>query len=535
MDAPKGQQAKKLGAYYTDRPVADVLVQWAIRHRQDKVLDPSFGGGVFLAAAAKHLTQLGGSPDSIYGIELDANVHAQVSLELHSSTSLNPNHLLQSDFFDIEAKQLPKFDAVIGNPPFIRYQGFNNSKALQQMQKPGVPLSKLSNSWAAFLVHAISFLKKGGRLAMIAPSELAHAKYAKPVLEYLLNSFGQVKLVSFQKPLFPKLNQNALFILAEEKGKSTPQISLQHSESIFHTSVPQHQERVSARELLDNHYGLSFYTLPKEARVLYQHLAHSSLLQRLGDIAQIGIGYVTGNNDYFHLSRAEAKDWKLSKHLLTPSVYKVKAFSGLSFNVDDWVQAEQQGNAGFLLEIEPTTKVNTTLQKYLDYGQEQSIHKAYKCRQRSPWYAVPHVYQADAFLSYMSGSRALLVANHAKAVAPNTLHILRLKPDTVSANDLSVLWQNSLTMLSTEIEGHALGGGMLKLEPNEAKQVLIPNAKVPVALYNRLDKLLRQNKTKQALELGDEIILGNSLGLKARDMEVLSSAVKHLRHQRNKG
>jgi hypothetical protein len=135
----------------------------------------------------------------------------------------------------------------------------------------------------------------------------------------------------------------------------------------------------------------------------------------------------------------------------------------------------------------------------------------------------------------MSGSRALLVANNAGAVAPNTLHVLRLKADTVTAKQLSALWQNSLTMLSTEIEGHALGGGMLKLEPNEAKQVLIPNAKVPVALYNRLDKLLRQNKTKEALQLGDDIILGNSLGLKARDIEVLYSAVKHLRHQRNRG
>jgi hypothetical protein len=145
---------------------------------------------------------------------------------------------------------------------------------------------------------------------------------------------------------------------------------------------------------------------------------------------------------------------------------------------------------------------------------------------------VPHVHQADAFLSYMSGSRALLVANDAGAVAPNTLHVLRLKADTVTAKQLSALWQNSLTMLSTEIEGHALGGGMLKLEPNEAKQVLIPKVKVPAALYNRLDKLLRQNKTKEALELGNKIILGNSLGLRERDIEVLSKAAAHLQKQR---
>jgi len=33
---------------------------------------------------------------------------------------------------------------------------------------------------------------------------------------------------------------------------------------------------------------------------------------------------------------------------------------------------------------------------------------------------------------------------------------------------LAALWQTLLTRLSAEIEGHALGGGMLKIEPSEA-------------------------------------------------------------------
>lgn len=34
-------------------------------------------------------------------------------------------------------------------------------------------------------------------------------------------------------------------------------------------------------------------------------------------------------------------------------------------------------------------------------------------------------------------------------------------------------WRHPLTRLSCELEGHPLGGGMLKLEPREAARVLL--------------------------------------------------------------
>lgn len=38
------------------------------------------------------------------------------------------------------------------------------------------------------------------------------------------------------------------------------------------------------------------------------------------------------------------------------------------------------------------------------------------------------------------------------------------------------IWDTSFVRLSCEIEGHPLGGGMLKLEPREAARVLLPDA-----------------------------------------------------------
>ncbi|MBI3757757.1 MAG: hypothetical protein HY267_07260, partial [Deltaproteobacteria bacterium] len=43
-------------------------------------------------------------------------------------------------------------------------------------------------------------------------------------------------------------------------------------------------------------------------------------VMRLGEAADIGIGYVTGCNDYFHLGPAEAESWGIPTSYLKPAV-----------------------------------------------------------------------------------------------------------------------------------------------------------------------------------------------------------------------
>src|SRR5512139_2383785 len=75
-DYVRQETPKSLGAYYTDSQVAEFLVRWAIQNGSDTILDPAFGGGVFLRAACKRLRDLGGNPSlQVFGVELDGGVH----------------------------------------------------------------------------------------------------------------------------------------------------------------------------------------------------------------------------------------------------------------------------------------------------------------------------------------------------------------------------------------------------------------------------------------------------------------------------
>jgi hypothetical protein len=122
--------------------------------------------------------------------------------------------------------------------------------------------------------------------------------------------------------------------------------------------------------------------------------------------------------------------------------------------------------------------------RYLDSTAGKEARKRYKCRTRSPWYAVPDVVVPDAFLSYMSGQRPSLVANQAGCSCTNSVHAVTLS-GKMRLGELQRAWEQPLTALSCEIEGHPLGGGMLKIEPREATRILL--ARNPASLQRNQD------------------------------------------------
>lgn len=547
--APSGPSAKSLGAFYTDAQIADFLSWWAICSADDLVMDPSFGGGVFLRSACKRLTRLGSQlADQVFGIEIDPDVYTRIANKLSKEFGLRRSNLWLRSFFDAEPVGALLMDAVIGNPPFIRYQRFAGEmrqRALSQAEKQGVYLSELSSSWAPFLVHSVAWVKPGGRLAMVVPMEMAHAAYARPVVGYLSRSFRKVTFLTFRQRLFPNLSEDTFLLLADDRGPHTASFfvrelaypgllkDIQQRDQRSLTGV----RRVNTRAVAGGQERLIEYLIPKRARELYRELGSSSSVQPLGALADVGIGYVTGANDFFHLQPHEVQQWEIPETFLRPAIRRSRALTGLRFKRQDWCEVLKTGDAGYLLYIEPNTDLPFSVRQYLQYGEARGVPQAYKCRTRTPWFCVPHVYHPDAFLTYMSGRTPRLVANEAGVVAPNSLHILRLRSSLpLKSNELAALWQTSLTRLSVEIEGHALGGGMLKLEPTEAEAIIIawPQEKADrlAELEEELDLLLRQGAAAKAQARADKVILREGLGLSRDDCLLLQSAAETLRNRR---
>lgn len=544
-----GERAKALGAYYTDAQIADFLVRWAVRSSGESVFDPCFGSGVFLRCACKRLQALGGDPTrQVFGVEIDRHTFQMVSDKLHDEFHLGNKNLVLADIFEIESGDERQFDSIVGNPPFIRYQrfaGHARKRALLSALQQNVVLSQLCSSWAPFLIQVVAMLKNGGRLGLVLPMEVAYATYAKPVLEYLRKTFERVVFLTFGKKLFPNLSEDTLLLLAENKDCGPGNFFLRdlpHAGQLARlptdgdSRIPRLRllnadGLVSGRERLVEHF------IPRKARDLYRELKSSPFTRRLGALCDVGIGYVTGANHFFHLSSQQVLNWEIPRDFLRVAVLRSRALCGLRFTENDWVEAMSRGHSGYLLVVDSEQDLPASVRKYLQLGEKQGVPHAFKCRSRSPWFRVPNVYRPDAFLTYMSGATPRLVANDFNAVAPNTLHILRLsnKCPFISA-EIAAMWQTSLTRLSVELEGHPLGGGMLKLEPTEAENVLLPfcdrDRHFLAQLAAELDDLARKGRESVAQQKADGLMLCESLGLNRNECRTLREAADVLRQRR---
>ena len=107
--------ANKLrGGYYTPGPIADFLVDWAIRSPDARVLEPSAGDGVFLRSAARRILGLGG-PDTSVGmtaIEVDRTAAQEARWALAPVGAAES--VIEGDFFSFaEANEGTEMDKLM--------------------------------------------------------------------------------------------------------------------------------------------------------------------------------------------------------------------------------------------------------------------------------------------------------------------------------------------------------------------------------------------------------------------------------------
>ena len=403
--------------------------------------------------------------------------------------------IVEGDFFTWAAADRRRFDCAAGNPPFIRYQRFAGATrraALDYCRRLGVVFSGLSSSWAPFMVAAASKLRPGGRMAFVVPAEIGHAPYAGPLVEYLVGNFGSVHLVAIRDKIFPKLSEDCWLLLADA-GASSGAMRLSRVDR-FDPGVmpPPVSEEIDVEAWrVGWRRRLRPFLLPPRVRRLYERMGTEPDAVRLGQIAQVGIGYVSGANGFFHLRPSDVRRFAIPDEFLVPSIRNSRYLAGAvvdDADVERWVAKDEPV---FLLRIPPGAQVPGAVRAYLDTAEGRQARASYKCRNRTPWYTVPDVRRPAFVLTYMSGRSPALAVNRGRCTCTNAFLAVDFRSDLfgnggMSEPGLSAAWASPAGRLSCELEGHPLGGGMLKLEPGEARHVLL----APDAAVTERDRVL---------------------------------------------
>lgn len=524
---PAAVQSKLRGGYYTPAPVAAFLAKWALPDGARTVLEPSAGDGAFVEAVSQRL----GGRGRVDAIELHEEEAAKIKERVPSA------HVVSSDAFTwYSVDRDGTYDAVVGNPPFIRYQTFpeaHRAAGFALMHLEGLRPNRLTNAWVPFVVLATRALKPGGRLAMVVPAELLQVTYAGELRAYLARSYSELTVVTFRRLVFDGIQQETVLLLgrrsATDKPASMSFIELDNADDLT-TQTVETAERVPvdldhAREKWTQYY------LSARELGLIRELEASHALTTLGELAQVDVGIVTGRNEFFVLTPSEADALGLRPFCL-PLVGRSAQIPGLVLREDEWEGLAEADSRCLLLQLGRTARDDLTPEAlaYVKQGEAADYHTGYKCRIRQPhWWNVPSTAVPDAFVLRQIHEGPRVILNSAGATCTDTIHRLRVNAD-VDPAWLAAASMNSVTFAFSEIRGRSYGGGVLELEPNEADGLPFPRPGVELPLAD-LDLWARRKEADQILDEVDRLVLADC-GLTAAEITAVRAVWRKLSNRR---
>lgn len=519
---------KHRGGYYTPDVIGQALAQWAIRSTGARVLEPSAGDGQLVAAAAQHVASRG----HITAIELHAEEAQKIAARGGAETAV-----IVGDFFRWYQEHRPDgaFDAVLGNPPFIRYQHFREEHrcaAFALMREEGLHPSRLTNAWLPFVAVATRALRPGGRLALVVPAELLQVTYAAELREYLARTYSHLTVVTFRRIVFDGIQQETILLLGVREDSPGARMTFVELEGLDDLCVdcltatdPVAVDLDHAREK-----WTQYYLSPVEL-ALIRELETSAQFTRLGRLAEIDVGIVTGRNDFFVLTEKEARqhgvrDW------CVPLVGRSAQIPGLALRREEWERMAAANGKCLLLQLGNRDRyaLSAAALAYVELGEGAGFAEGYKCRIRLPrWWNVPTTWVPQAFLLRQIYDGPRVIVNRAEATCTDTIHRVRIKQG-VDPSNLAAASMNSLTFAFAEIRGRSYGGGVLELEPTEAEGLPFPQVGSNLCV-DELDTWARTKGVEPTLAEVDRQVL-QPTGLSHRDIELLRAIWRKLYERR---
>jgi adenine-specific DNA-methyltransferase len=570
MNFKEQETPQKLrGGYYTPLPIAELLSRWVLSHGATAILEPSCGDGVFLRALYTQIAASVNAPQiSLEAVEIVAEEAAKSEQVCAQLREIGVNaRVIQHDIFSWldNGRAGRQWDAILGNPPYIRYQYFEKDQrelAEQLFKRARIHFSKRTNAWASLVLACVMHLKPGGSLALVLPAELLHIQHAGSLRRLLEQEMETITLINIREMVFPDVLQGVVLLLARKKHaqNSLPLAchkSHQYAQDSQPTATPDQQARISLFDL-DSLASLSTLALDQLAAQTQQSISdthgewmlgllsdeEASLLKRLRvhqavqpfeAIADVDIGVVTGANDFFVVNRETLERFELAS-IASPMLAKSDLIKGITYTQRDHETNREAGKAVFFLQfpVQQLANLPALMAAYITSGEARQLHERYKCRIREPWYIVPYIWTSEVALLKRCHLYPRLVVNELGAHSTDTAYRVRLHANTAGrARDLAFSFLNSLTFLCAELGGRHYGGGVLELVPSEIEKLLIPLQPVTEHIFAQIDAMIRQRATlDELLAITDPLILGQGLGLTEQEIQIIRAAHRRLLKRR---
>lgn len=533
------QTAQKLrGGYYTPLDLAAFISSWVKEIGPKRVLEPSCGDGAFFQAMAD---VKGFARSDLVGFELDEEEAVKAASRARE-IGLKKAEVRNEDFLGWALKNMveggERFDAVVGNPPFVRYQFLPPTFQIRSeaiFASLDLKFTKHTNAWVPFILASLALLRPGGRLAMVVPAEIIHVTHAQSLRSYLGRQCRRLVIIDPEELWFDGTLQGAVILMAEKRA------SVEQKEEGLGIYPVRGREflRKPPSDIFDAPKSINGKTvegkwtralLDMETRSLFDEIESHDDVHRFNDIARVDVGIVTGANAFFLVSDETVEQYGLEKYA-HPMFGRSGHCPGVIY---DATQHSANANKGtptnFLWFDDDPRQMATGPKRYIELGEQQQLQTRYKCRIRSPWFKVPSVYSTEVGMLKRSHDTPRLILNKIGAYTTDTAY--RIRTRDIAGEQLVGCFINPLTALSAELEGRHYGGGVLELIPSEIERLVVPLPDVKVDLVD-LDKSIRSLPTHMTLEKQGRKVLG-ALGLSKAKQNATLEGWRKLRDRRHR-
>lgn len=198
---------KAFSQFFTPPKVAELMAEWISSCNPKLVADIGTGTGI-LTQAVKHIC----APASIIAVEMDLEVSKHFRQRFNDDIELvNTNYL--------EYRFTRQPDAIISNPPYLRWQSVMDSDVKSVETLTGVTIKRTSNLYVLFVMKMLMDLKEGGRASILIPTEWMNTGYGAGMKRFLVNHCRTLDILYFPdgETIFDNALTTACVLMIEKK------------------------------------------------------------------------------------------------------------------------------------------------------------------------------------------------------------------------------------------------------------------------------------------------------------------------------
>ena len=536
MNLIENTSAKKLnGAFYTPSTIATFILKWAINGNKDyDILEPCCGDGSFL----KQIQKNNFAYKFITAIEIDP-----LESKKAKNLKIKNKKIITSDFYQYCNSTNNRFDLIIGNPPYIRYQYFDKDQraiAEKIFLKMNLKYSKLMNPWVSFIVGSSMILKKKGKIGFVVPAEILQVSYAKELRDFLICFYNKINIISFKKLIFPNVQQEVVLLLCEKDNSN------KHLIEYLEINAANDLEKIDITKIKCPNKKINFqsnkwtyYFLAQNEIDFIGKIANERSVRQLRDFAKVEVGITTGFNKFFSVTKSMIDEFDLEEYVM-PLVGRSANVPSVIFTKSDWKSNIKNDARAHLLIFPTRNKIKGKPLTYIKNGERAGIQNLYKCSIRNEWHMLPSIWKSDALFLRRNNIYPKFTLNLANALTTDTMHRVTVNKTKdqvtnkkINVKSLIASYYNSLSFAFTEMCGRSHGGGALELMPNEVEDIPIPYNEKNYKLLPKIDTMIREGvDINKILKYTDTLILKKGFGFSDTEIKIVNDIWKKMLKRR---